>query len=246
MDEIVARGNFDEKDTDRLMKQILSCVAYLHKKKIMHRDLKPENVLLENNKDVTQIKVADFGTAYSWDVEGKMPSEKVGTLIYMAPEVFNGEYDQQCDVWSCGVIMYKLLSGRFPFEADDEVTLRQKLMKGEFDLSSSFWKGISSDAKDLISQMLRTKPNERIRAEDAVKHKWFNTILKGDPTKPKDAIVIGALKNLVTFRATDSAMVSIYSFFSSELLSKSELGIVTSVFKALDFEGDGMLGVDEL
>ena len=95
--------------------ELLTCV----------RDLKPENVLLENNQDLSQIKVGDFGTAATWDPNDKEPfREKVGTLIYMAPEVFTGYYDEKCDIWSCGVILYKLLSGRYPFEADDEAILR--------------------------------------------------------------------------------------------------------------------------
>lgn len=47
-----------------------------------------------------------------------------GTLLYMAPEIFDGKYDEKCDIWSCGVILYKVLSGRFPFEASDEVELK--------------------------------------------------------------------------------------------------------------------------
>jgi calcium-dependent protein kinase len=97
----------------------------MHSKNIAHRDLKPENILLENNKDLSQIKVADFGTAIQLGATKKEPlTEKVGTLIYMAPEVFSGRYDEKCDIWSCGVMLYKLISKNFPFVAEDEVTLR--------------------------------------------------------------------------------------------------------------------------
>jgi calcium-dependent protein kinase len=89
----------------------------MHKKNISHRDLKPENILLSQNKDITNVKVADFGTAVQWDPNNKdyCFTEKVGTLIYMAPEVFMGRYNEKCDIWSCGVMMYKLYCGRFPF-----------------------------------------------------------------------------------------------------------------------------------
>ena len=71
--------------------------------------------------------MADFGTAAKWDSLNKVPitEKEVGTPIYMAPEVYTGNYDEKCDVWSCGVILYKLLSGRYPFEAEDALNLRQ-------------------------------------------------------------------------------------------------------------------------
>jgi calcium-dependent protein kinase len=136
--------------------------------------LKPENVLLEVCQDITQVKVADFGTAVQWEAgtEARFFG-KVGTLIYMAPEVFTGLYDEKCDVWSCGVILYKLISGRFPFEADDETILRQKLLKGEFDLTSQFWKTKSRELRQLLTGMLQVDPKNRLTASQAVKDEWF-------------------------------------------------------------------------
>jgi calcium-dependent protein kinase len=91
----------------------------------------------------------------------------------MAPEVFTGLYDEKCDVWSCGVILYKLISGRFPFEADDETILRQKLLKGEFDLTSQFWKTKSRELRQLLTGMLQVDPKNRLTASQAVKDEWF-------------------------------------------------------------------------
>ena len=105
-------GIFTEKKVSDILKQILSAVVYLHKNNIVHRDLKPENMLydIESNS----LKIIDFGTAIE-----KKPNKKlaalVGTPYYLAPEVVKGEYDEKCDVWSCGVIMYLLLCGMPPF-----------------------------------------------------------------------------------------------------------------------------------
>lgn len=244
-DEITVRGRFTESDAAILMRQVLSCVNYLHQKNIAHRDLKPENILLENNKDLSQIKVADFGTAIQWDSNNKQPfTDKVGTLIYMAPEVFKLEYSEKCDIWSCGVMLYRLIANRYPFEASDEVTLRQKLMKGEFDLTSSSWSGISNELKDLLRGMLQTDPKLRLSADQAVNHPFFT---KKEAYKlTKDDIVKGALENMLGFNAKTNAKISIYSYFSSELLSKAELNIITNVFKELDKDGDGILKYREL
>lgn len=91
------------------MLQILSAVAYCHKRHIVHRDLKPENLLLTSNKPDSLLKVIDFGTSSKLQPRYLLSSIK-GTIRYMAPEVLNEEYDEKCDVWSCGVVLYALLS----------------------------------------------------------------------------------------------------------------------------------------
>ena len=103
---------FTEKKVAELMKQILSGVVYMHKQNIMHRDLKPQNILYDTESKM--LKIIDFGTATEYN-----PNEKhhllVGTPYYIAPEVIKGQYTEKCDVWSCGVILYILLSGSPPF-----------------------------------------------------------------------------------------------------------------------------------
>ena len=104
------------------MKQVFSAVAYCHAKNIVHRDLKPENILLEGSGDKALIKVIDFGTSQVFDPNKKM-KQTYGTPYYIAPEVLKGSYDSKCDIWSCGVILYILLTGRPPFDgkSDDEI-----------------------------------------------------------------------------------------------------------------------------
>lgn len=80
----------------------------------MHRDLKPENILLEQNKEFDQIKIIDFGTSLYYTENEKL-TEKLGTPYYIAPEVLAKSYDYKCDIWSCGVITYIVLSGIPPF-----------------------------------------------------------------------------------------------------------------------------------
>lgn len=98
---------------------MLSAVSYCHSKKIVHRDLKPENLLLESNRPDSEIKVIDFGTSRFYDPSRKMNS-KFGTPYYIAPEVLKKSYTEKCDVWSCGVILYILLSGFPPFNGPDD------------------------------------------------------------------------------------------------------------------------------
>jgi calcium-dependent protein kinase len=76
----------------------------------VHRDLKPENLLLDNmaNSSQVRVKIIDFGTSCVIDF-GQLLDEKLGTPYYIAPEILRNEYNEKCDLWSIGVIMYVLL-----------------------------------------------------------------------------------------------------------------------------------------
>ena len=98
------------------MKQILSAVFYCHSNNIVHRDLKLENILLvEDSPTSNTIKIVDFDTSGYFSSGTKM-KKRLGTPYYVAPEVLKQKYDEKCDLWSCGVIAYILISGEQPFE----------------------------------------------------------------------------------------------------------------------------------
>jgi calcium-dependent protein kinase len=89
---------------------------------IVHRDLKPENLLIEtrsSNVGELNVKVIDFGTSIEFNPNEKLRA-RLGTAYYIAPDVLLGEYDEKCDVWSCGVILYILLCGYPPFNGDND------------------------------------------------------------------------------------------------------------------------------
>lgn len=88
-DKLASEKNFTEKKAAEIMKQVLSAVTYCHERKIIHRDLKLENILLETKSANSNIKVIDFGTSRKVQEDEKLKL-KIGTLYYMAPEVFQG------------------------------------------------------------------------------------------------------------------------------------------------------------
>jgi calcium-dependent protein kinase len=242
-DEILNRSKFDEKDAATVMRQLLSAINYCHKKNIVHRDLKPENMLLEQDKDLEKLKIVDFGTSLSFDSDRAL-DEKLGTAYYIAPEVIKKSYNEKCDLWSCGVIMYILLSGEPPFndlKADNEAIMK-KVEKGKYDISKGVWKTISKDAKDLIKKLLTYKPEDRISAEDALQHCWLT-----DFTVDVDAsTATNALGNLKTFRSGQKLKAAAFSYIGSQLISKSEKEKLGKIFKALDANGDGKLSKEEI
>jgi serine/threonine protein kinase len=104
------------------MRGILNAVDYLHSQNYMHRDLKPQNILVPNPKDLSTIKLADFGLAGQFDNRVSVSDRKCGTLIFMAPEqIQNRVYSKSVDIWSCGIILYMLCnSGRHPLHSKND------------------------------------------------------------------------------------------------------------------------------
>mmetsp|Transcript_18337 Transcript_18337/g.25364 ORF Transcript_18337/g.25364 Transcript_18337/m.25364 type:complete len:334 (-) Transcript_18337:55-1056(-) len=170
-DKIVERGQYSEKDTARIIHQIVSAVAYLHENDIAHRDLKPENLLSAGNDENEIIKIADFGFSKNFGEEKLMTS--CGSPGYVAPEVLTCEsYDNSVDMWSIGVILYILLCGYPPFYADNAPALFKKIMDVQYDFDDPSWDDVSEDAKSLIKALLVKEPGSRLSAAQVLQHSW--------------------------------------------------------------------------
>jgi calcium-dependent protein kinase len=118
-----------------VMRQILSAVLYCHKRGIVHRDLKPQNILISSQSSTKlAIKIIDFGTAGWFSPNTKM-IQTMGSSYYIAPEVLDQNYDEKCDVWSSGVILYLLLSGVPPFKGRNDEQILQAVKKGKYTMS---------------------------------------------------------------------------------------------------------------
>lgn len=137
-------------------------MKYCHDFDIVHRDLKPENLLLTSKDDDASIKLADFGFAKKIDVDSYGLTTACGTPGYVAPEILEGHaYGKAVDIWSVGVITYILLCGYPPFHDENHNALFKKIKRGKFQFDSPYWDHVSDDAKDLITKMLVTNPNDR-------------------------------------------------------------------------------------
>jgi len=168
-DYIVRHARMKEPEAQRLFKQIAAGVAHCHSCSIAHRDLKPENILLDEH---LKVKIIDFGLSARMCADSLL-TESCGSLNYAAPELLkkNCSYDgSKVDVWSCGVILYALLCGSLPFDDDDAPTLCKKIRRGKYNVPGY----VSSEAQDLIAQMLTVDPTSRISMANVQKHSWFN------------------------------------------------------------------------
>jgi calcium-dependent protein kinase len=171
------------------------------------RDLKPENILYESKSDSAPVKVIDFGTSRNFDPNEKM-NQKFGTPYYIAPEVIRKKYDEKCDVWSIGVIAYILLCGYPPFNGPNDKVIMDKVAKGQYNFDGDEWRGVSSDAKEFIRQLLQFDPTKRYTALEALNDPWIvKSSAPGEVDKP---IMISALSNLKTFRVLLFSYVLLY------------------------------------
>lgn len=151
-DLILKTKHFNENIAAKIMKQLLSAVAYCHNKQIVHRDLKPENLLLVK-PDSFDIKVIDFGLSRTFTPEKNMYS-KMGTPFYIAPEVLKKKYNEKCDIWSCGVILYILLCGNPPFNGKNDQAIFDSIALGYVSFQGVEWKNVSNQAKIFIKKLL--------------------------------------------------------------------------------------------
>ncbi|KAI4355823.1 hypothetical protein L6164_004560 [Bauhinia variegata] len=166
----VAKGKMKEDVARKYFQQLISAVDFCHSRGVTHRDLKPENLLLDENED---LKVSDFGLSALPEQRRSdgMLVTPCGTPAYVAPEVLKKKgYDgSKADIWSCGVILYALLSGYLPFQGDNIMKIYRKAFKAEYEFPA--W--ISPEARNLISNLLVADPEKRYSIPDIMKDPWF-------------------------------------------------------------------------
>jgi len=130
-------------------------------------------LLLDRDNSNPKVTIIDFGTSGVIDPQKKM-SQKFGTPYYIAPEVLKKNYDQKCDLWSCGVILYILLCGYPPFNGNSDKEIIQAVLAGKFTVEDDQeWADVSQDAKDLVKKLLTYDSDNRISALDALNHPWI-------------------------------------------------------------------------
>lgn len=150
-DFILKNHHFGEQKACLMMKTLLAAINYCHKQGVVHRDIKPENIIFAKPGDMEKIKLVDFGC--SKNIEEHM-NELIGTPFYLAPEVINKSYNEKCDVWSCGVILYILFTGCPPFHGSGLAEIKRAILSGRYDQKVLAQMGISPHGQDLVHKML--------------------------------------------------------------------------------------------
>ncbi|TRM62174.1 kinase-like domain-containing protein [Schizophyllum amplum] len=170
-DFLVNRGKLSSPEALVFFKQIIYGLNYAHTFSIIHRDLKPENILIASLSPPL-VKIADWGMA-AFAPPTLQLETSCGSPHYASPEIVNGEAytGNSTDIWSCGVILFALLTGRLPFDDKDVRTLLAKVRSGRYDMPSF----IDPLAKDLLSRMLVIDVSKRITMQEVLAHPWLQT-----------------------------------------------------------------------
>jgi serine/threonine protein kinase len=147
--------------------QIMSAIAFCHSRQIAHRDLKPSNILVTT---FPAVKISDFGLAGLTSGAGLM-STLCGTIAFLAPEVFTGPYDGfAADIWSAGVVLYSMLTGRIPWRCRNQQELIREAASGPQDIPC-----VSGQCNDLLKKMINPDPTRRLTAGGVLEHPWMKS-----------------------------------------------------------------------
>lgn len=174
-DFLVNRGRLLPLEALAIFKQIVYGLNYAHALSIVHRDLKPENILM-HSLNPPLIKIADWGMAAFAPPPLRLETS-CGSPHYASPEIISGiKYTGgPADVWSCGVILFALLTGRLPFDDKDVQTLLAKVRRGKYEVPEY----VDPLAKDLLTRMLVVDVRRRITVPQIMAHPWFNQSTPG-------------------------------------------------------------------
>ena len=247
--QIIDKGPFNEKYSAYIMYQLFSAVNYCHKMHIIHRDLKPENILIVNkDKDgYPTIKVCDFGTSKIFE-KGVVQRKLVGSSYYIAPEVLKKSYNEKCDVWSCGVIMYILLSARPPFGGQDDNDIMERVATGIYDLESPPFDKLSSSALDLIRNLLNMDVKQRFTAEQALNHPWFKENKSQELyNKINDSETMkNLILNLKSYKRTSVIQETALAYLVHHFPQIKDVINSCKLFNQMDKSGDGKITKAEL
>ena len=168
MSYILNRKRLTELESLKFFHQLINALYYLHSQNITHRDIKIDNLLLDSNLD---LKLIDFGLSTKYK-DNELLDQPCGTIVYAAPEVlsYRQYHGMLANVWSCGIVLYGMLTGFLPFgDSDDEIN-KKKIIEGKIKMPSY----LSEDAKNLLKHMLDTNPLTRFTLDDIMSHPWFN------------------------------------------------------------------------
>mmetsp|Transcript_13491 Transcript_13491/g.35657 ORF Transcript_13491/g.35657 Transcript_13491/m.35657 type:complete len:497 (-) Transcript_13491:494-1984(-) len=240
-DRIIESGHFTEVQAATIMQQIVRAINYMHENRICHRDLKPENFLFTTKDPIEKntLKIIDFGLSCKYE-PNQVLTTKAGTPYYVAPQVLAGKYDQMSDLWSCGVIMYLMLCGRAPFNGNTEAVAR-RARTGSVSFAAEGWRSVSKDAKDLLRGFLKMNTEDRLTAQQALRHPWFETQVPA-PTHPQ--LWPGFLDHLRGFCSQSLLQRAARQIIATQL-DDGQISGLRKAFMAMDSNGNGTLTYDE-
>lgn len=243
-DYIKRQRNFSEKKAAYILNQLLSAINHLHSKKIVHRDLKPENIVfIETKTNEIFIKIIDFGTSIY--IKNEPLTQELGTIYYIAPEVFKNNYNEKADIWSCGIILYTMLCGHPPFRGNKEEDIKNKILRSKLEFPSKEWTKVSREAVYYVTDLLTYDFSKRPSAEQSLNNPWLVRMLMSD-TAEDNILGENIILNMNKFHSAVTLQKASLAFITNHFGQNEELKRLKSEFDKIDINKDGVLSKVEL
>ena len=235
---------FGEEHICSIMFQLLLSIYYCHINNIVHRDLKPENIMVTgiDEKGHFNIKIIDFGVAKNFKT--KEFNEPIGSAYYIAPEVLKKKYNEKCDLWSIGVILYVLIAKEPPFKGKKLDQVFNEVLNSKPNFNNSAFSKVSNNGTDLLLKLLEKDPEKRLSAIDSLNHPWFKQFkLDSTISQKRLSLFINNLKSYKTDYKLQQAAIAV---IVHNMPSNHEIKEIERAFRIIDLNGDGKLNKDEL
>jgi calcium-dependent protein kinase len=232
---------FTERTISKIITCLLKAVLFLHHNGIIHRDIKPENIVFVELNNFNALKLIDFGLSIQQNA--KKDNRRVGTHYYMSPEMVRGNFNYASDVWSIGVILFIMVTGKQPFRGKSKEEVFEKIKKGAYDKNTLTRAKCSKEVKDLIKKMLVIEHTKRITVECALDHIWFKQFEKNKNINlVVDQEIIDSLKQ---FQYQNIFQKEI-RFYLAKLCSDKEILKLKHAFLAIDKDNSGEIEYEEI
>ena len=247
------KNKYTERQLAVLFYQVFSGLWYLHENKILHRDIKLENIMISGKEkdnstgeELFWVKIIDFGTAKIFE-KNKKEKDVVGSSYYIAPEVLKQNYNEKCDTWSVGVILYMTLVGRAPFDGKDDEEIIKKINSVDYNKNEPRLVKHSPEVRDLVSKLLEKDTEKRYSAKEALEHPWFSKYggralfsnFNEEEIKP-------FIDNLLNYSFNSKIQQLVIAFLVHNLPSTDSSILILKLFRYFNKSGNCKLSKEEL
>lgn len=239
-------GCYTQGQAAKIFQQMVQSVGYCHKMGVAHRDLKLENFIFESRSPDSQLKLIDFGLSKKYQAGGVQRMKSlVGTAYYMPPEVLNPEvkeYNNKCDVWGLGVILFMMLTGIPPFGGEADKDIMKAIVHNQRETTEEWEDASMRDARDLVDNMLEVNTDLRYSCDQVLSHKWVQENTQaGAGGEQISSSVIQSMQRYGNMEQLKQTAVQVVAF----AMSPSEIDDLRTQFKAMDADGSGTVSLEE-